>query len=113
MLDPAHLVDSLQPVSGTIASGPGRITPAFQPIVDLLTGTPIGYEILARTESSGGSAEQLFAEARKRNATWELEQACRRAALDRISELGNSYRNAQFFLNVSPAVLEDPRFTED
>jgi EAL domain-containing protein (putative c-di-GMP-specific phosphodiesterase class I)/GGDEF domain-containing protein/CBS domain-containing protein len=113
MLDSGHLSDSSQLVSEAIVLGPQRITPVFQPIVDLLTGAPLGYEVLARAESSGESAEPLFAEARLRNTTWELERACRQVALERIGALGSVYRNALFFLNVSPSVLEDSRFIED
>ncbi|HVW24920.1 MAG TPA: GGDEF domain-containing protein [Polyangiaceae bacterium] len=113
MPDSGLLGEGSQPISQTVTADPGRIVPVFQPIVDLLTGTPVGYEILARSDSSPDSAEQLFADARARNATWELERACRRAAIERIGKLGSAYRNAVFFLNVSPAVLEDPRFTDD
>jgi len=113
MLDSGDFVEGSVSASAAIASRPVRIMPVFQPIVDLLTGAPLGYEVLARTETSKDSAEHLFAEARRQNTTWELEQTCRRAALERISELGRAYRNALFFLNVSPAVLEDPRFTDD
>jgi EAL domain-containing protein (putative c-di-GMP-specific phosphodiesterase class I)/GGDEF domain-containing protein len=113
MLDSGHLIDSSQPVSETVASGPLRITPVFQPIVDLLTGVPVGYEVLSRADPSDESAEPLFADARRRNAIWELERACRQAALERIGALGSAHRNALFFLNVSPSVLEDPRFIDD
>src|ERR1700742_1375222 len=106
-------IEKASPVSEPAASGVVRIRCVFQPIVDLLTGSPVGYELLARGDASADSAEELFADARRRNATWDLEQVCRRAALRRIAENRNSHPNALFFLNVSPAVLEDPRFLED
>ena len=90
-----------------------EITSVFQPIVDLLTGTPIGYEVLSRSSAAATDAEDLFASARRRGTTWQLERACRRTAMRRISEIRRGRQSVLFFLNVSPDVLEDPRFLDD
>jgi EAL domain-containing protein (putative c-di-GMP-specific phosphodiesterase class I)/GGDEF domain-containing protein len=89
-----------------------RIRTVFQPIVDLLTGNAIGYEVLSRGEGFV-DADQMFASVIERDAVWDLEHECRRAALPRIARFHRAHRTQLFFVNVSPKVLEDPRFTEE
>jgi EAL domain-containing protein (putative c-di-GMP-specific phosphodiesterase class I) len=53
----------------------------------------------------------LFEHARRCGNTWELERACRLAALQAIAVLPPAARKQHdFFLNISPDVLENPRF---
>ena len=85
----------------------------FQPIVDLITGSIVGYEMLSRGvgfEDEG--AEPFFREALRTHSAWELESACRLAAITSIAKVLSTHRTCQFFLNVSPDVFEDPRFVE-
>ncbi len=84
--------------------------PVFQPIVDLSTGQPLGYEVLSRGAHPFESPEAMFRDAERLGLLWELEQACRSAALRRLGELPPSRRGDRFFLNVGPRVLSDPRF---
>jgi EAL domain-containing protein (putative c-di-GMP-specific phosphodiesterase class I) len=88
-----------------------RITPVFQPIVDLRHGVAAGFEVLSRGPAPYQAPEILFERARELGATWELERACRLAALGAIAKLPPDLRSIHtFFLNVSPDVIDDPRF---
>jgi EAL domain-containing protein (putative c-di-GMP-specific phosphodiesterase class I) len=88
-----------------------QITPAFQPIVDLRHGVAAAYEVLSRGPAPYASPEVLFERAARIGATWELERACRLAALGAIAALPAEVRSLYtFFLNVSPDVIDDPRF---
>jgi EAL domain-containing protein (putative c-di-GMP-specific phosphodiesterase class I)/GGDEF domain-containing protein len=89
-----------------------RISSVFQPIVDLIAGQPIGFEVLSRGEGEWQSPLKMFEAARQDGTTWELEAACREAALRRIGSLQDRKRGCLFFLNVSPQVIEDPRFVK-
>lgn len=84
--------------------------PVFQPIVDLATGEPLGYEVLSRGTHPFESPEAMFRDAERLGLLWELEQGCRGAALGRLAELASSRNGGKFFLNVGPRVLSDPRF---
>lgn len=87
------------------------IEPVFQPIVDLRLGQPLGYEILSRGPHPFRDPIALFDRARDLSVTWELERACRRAALHALASLPLSLRlSSLFFINISPDVLNDPRF---
>jgi len=88
-----------------------QIQAQFQPIVDLARGEVLGYEMLSRGPSPFHSPLALFDFARQRGRTWEVECACRLAALGAIAALPESLRaRSLFFINVSPEVFEDPRF---
>jgi EAL domain-containing protein (putative c-di-GMP-specific phosphodiesterase class I) len=53
----------------------------------------------------------MFAAARRNGNVWDLDRACRVAALRAIAEVPQATRRrTAFFLNVSPDVFEDPRF---
>ncbi|MBN1205214.1 MAG: EAL and GGDEF domain-containing protein [Myxococcaceae bacterium] len=87
-----------------------RIASVFQPIVDLMTGEAIGYEVLSRGMGPAQAPHVLFSRARVEGVSWELERACWTAAVRRISRLPIEERRVPFFLNVGPDVLSDPRF---
>ena len=86
------------------------ISPVFQPIVDLRHGVAAGFEVLSRGPEPYRSPEALFERARQIGATWELERVCRLAALGAIASLPRSFQKFTYFLNVSPDVMDDPRF---
>lgn len=88
------------------------IRPFFQPIFDLSSGLALGYEVLSRGTAPFGAPEVMFGVARELGVLWDLERACRRAALEHISRLPPRLRASRFFLNVSPQILSDPRFIE-
>ena len=89
-----------------------QIQPHFHPVVDLITASVMGFEILSRGVPPLVSPLQMFTEAKNSGMTWELEKACRRAALRKISLLSDELRSALFFINVSPDIFSDPRFIE-
>ncbi len=89
-----------------------RIASLFQPIVDLMTGEPIGYEVLSRGIGSLQAPHVLFSKARVEGVCWELERACWTAAVRCIALLPIEQRRVPFFFNVGPDVLSDPRFRE-
>jgi len=87
------------------------IAPVFQPIVDLEQGTTFAYEVLSRGPHPFEAPSVLFDRARELGLAWELERACRRAALNAIAALPPDRRaSSLFFLNFSPDVFNDPRF---
>lgn len=88
------------------------IEPVFQPIVDLLVGDAIGYELLTRERRTMMTPLQLFARANELGVSWELEQACRNAALARVAAVMHREEGRLFFINVSPSVVEDQRFVD-
>ena len=87
-----------------------KITPHFQPVVDLYTGEIYGYEILSRAEPPFENPGFMFNKAKEWNLSWEIEYACRSAALKAILKLPPEFRDKKFFLNVSPHIFSDPRF---
>lgn len=87
-----------------------RLVSVFQPIVDLMTGEPVGYEVLSRGLGPVQAPQVLFSRARVEGVTWELERACWTAAVRRIAALPAEARRVPFFFNVGPDVLSDPRF---
>ncbi|MCC6573669.1 MAG: GGDEF domain-containing protein [Planctomycetes bacterium] len=103
---------------------PGRLTglirridaqdvrPMFQPILNLFTGAVLGYEVLSRAMEGGDSFDALVEKAKKFGTAWELERACRLAALRKIATLPEDKRAGRFFVNVSPEIFRDPRFVE-
>lgn len=89
-----------------------QIRPHFHPVIDLITTSVLGYEILSRGAPPLAMPQQMFAEAKRLGMTWELETACRGAALRKISSLPEKLQSALFFINVSPDIFSDPRFLE-
>ena len=91
----------------------GEVSPVFQPIVDLRCGEVRGYEILSRGVSPLESPGDLFRVAEGCGLTWELEYACRLAAIRRVAAMPEETREGKrFFLNVSPRIFGDPRFVK-
>jgi EAL domain-containing protein (putative c-di-GMP-specific phosphodiesterase class I) len=87
------------------------IDAVFQPIVDLRHGVAPAFELLSRGPAAFGSPTVLFDRAQQLGLTWELERACRLAALRAIARLPQAMRETtMFFLNISPDVFNDPRF---
>ncbi len=89
-----------------------QVTPHFHPVIDLFSASVTGFEILARGVAPYETPGQMFSAAKQRGATWELERACRVAALRKIASLPEPFRKALFFINVSPDIFSDPRFIE-
>ena len=87
-----------------------QVRPHFHPIIDLFTGSVLGFEILSRGTFPFATPDKMFEEARSLGATWELERACRVAALKKIAALPEELRSLTYFINVSPDVFADPRF---
>ena len=84
--------------------------PHFQPIVDLATGEPVAFEALARGPEGSPlhRPDRLFATALRVGRLAELDQLCRRRALEAVlaSDVRSPYA---FFLNREPAtVTVDP-----
>src|ERR1051326_7648097 len=82
------------------------ITPVFQPIVDLRHGVAAGFEVLSRGPEPYTEPARLFDRAREIGATWELERACRIAAVGALAALPEALQRYTYFLNVSPDVME-------
>jgi|GEM_PF-2287614 len=108
--------ERVAPTSAVAADTPWlerlRIRPFFQPIVDLSSGLPLGYEILSRGAAPFGSPDVMFRMAKDLDLLWDLERACRTAAIQKIASLPAPLRGSRFFLNVSPQVFSDSRFIE-
>ena len=85
----------------------GPLTTMFQPIVDLVDGSVLGYEALARPEGFAAmdSVEDVFEAARTSGHIRDLDWVCRRRALEDARQLPD--RDA-LFLNISAAALLDP-----
>ena len=78
----------------------GAFHPVFQPIVDLATLEPVGYEALTRFD--GGTRPDLrFLEADKVGMMVQLEMACLHAQVEQARRLP---RGTFLSLNVSPAL---------
>lgn len=88
----------------------GKINSWFQPIIDLFTNSVYAYEMLARGEGEYFNPGSLFDAASRFNLEWELEYACRLAALKKITSLDSQFSDCNFFLNVSPHIFNNPEF---
>jgi diguanylate cyclase (GGDEF)-like protein len=81
----------------------------FQPIYDLQTGRPVGFEGLVRPAESAGfhGAESLFVAAEATDRTVELDMACVEVvAASAPREVTTEYLS----LNISPRTLETEQF---
>jgi EAL domain-containing protein (putative c-di-GMP-specific phosphodiesterase class I) len=88
------------------------ITPNFQPIVDLLAGTVVAWEVLSRGIPPLVSPDAMFEAAKEAGLSWDLERACRTAAFRKIASLPGWADGAAFFINVSPDILTDGRTSD-
>lgn len=81
------------------------ITPVYQPIIGLQSGSVYGYEALSRISRSGliNNIEELFSKCNEYGLTSALEMLCRRNALDKVRTLAIP---GKIFLNVSPALFQ-------
>jgi diguanylate cyclase (GGDEF)-like protein len=96
-----------------VAEGPLAV--AFQPIVDLQRGEPIGYEVLGRCgplpaplSAAAQGPAALLALAERHGRLLALDRRWREIAVAHIAE-HNEHRRL-FFLNVDPRVVDDPAF---
>jgi EAL domain-containing protein (putative c-di-GMP-specific phosphodiesterase class I) len=97
--------DRIAAMKVLIAEGPGVV---FQPIVELNTIRPVGFEALARFPSDQ-PPDQCFADAWSLGLGVELELSAIHAAFNHFNLLGSDEFLA---INVSPAVMLDGRFYE-
>lgn len=103
---PAAAQDSRERILPLLAER--MLLAAFQPVVDLSTGTVIGVDALARFVSEDGdSPESWFGEAASVGLGTDLELAALTAALEAAAEMPTYLHLA---LNVSAAVCVDLRF---
>jgi len=75
--------------------------PVFQPIVDLRSGVPVGYEALTRFDDRT-PPDRMFADAHRVGLGIELERACLAAALEAADALSP---DAWLSLNTSPDLV--------
>jgi EAL domain-containing protein (putative c-di-GMP-specific phosphodiesterase class I)/DICT domain-containing protein len=96
-----QVTESSETLDGILEGG--LLRSAFQPIVDLETGTQFGFEALARGPE--GSAlerpDQLFAAARAKGRLAELDAACQASALAGAAEHGIK-APLTLFVNLEP-----------
>jgi diguanylate cyclase (GGDEF)-like protein len=85
----------------------GVLSTMFQPIVDLVDGSVLGYEALARPEGFAAmdSVEAVFEAARTSGRIRDLDWVCRRRAVEDARQLPPG---SVLFLNISAAALMDP-----
>jgi len=85
----------------------GALATMFQPIVDLVEGSVIGYEALARPEGFAAmdSVEAVFESARTNGQIRDLDWVCRRKA---VEDARNLPAGSALFLNISASSLMDP-----
>lgn len=88
-----------------------RLTPHFQPIVDVARRDIHGYEALIRGPSGTSlhAPQRLFEVAMQEGRLVELDLLCRRIAIERFVALGLA---GELFLNVMPATLLERDFRE-
>ena len=79
----------------------GAFAPAFQPICDLGSGRPVGWESLTRF-ADGVSPSRRFADAAALGLGLDLELACGMRAVEAFAALG---RAGWLSINVSPSLL--------
>lgn len=87
-----------------------RLSPVFQPIVELASKRIIGYEGLIRGPSNSflHSPLNLFETAEQHGLLLQTERLARRVTIQRFADL--TLGEAKLFLNVSPESLVQPAF---
>ncbi len=90
----------------------GRLIPHFQPIVELRSGEPVGFEVLARWPRADGSCvmpDRFLPIARESALTGELDLQIIEKALIAVPELAREvpWRSMLLSVNVSANLLED------
>jgi diguanylate cyclase (GGDEF)-like protein len=88
----------------------GALKAVFQPIFDLRTGQPRGYEALIRPAPGSGFADpgELFAAAEAVGRTVELDLACLQTSIGAFAGMSLP---GSLTLNLSPRTLEDDGFS--
>ena len=86
-----------------------RITPLYQPIINLNNGSILGYEALSRgpENSSLHQPLALFNTAIKHHSLLSLEQICRESA---VTQFHPPAPGCMLFLNMNAAVIHDMNF---
>jgi EAL domain-containing protein (putative c-di-GMP-specific phosphodiesterase class I) len=99
-LERGHRDDRIRERIGRVLGERG-FRPVFQPIVDLASGEPVGYEALTRF-AEGTPPDRMIADANSVGLGQELGVACLAAALDASEALPE---DAWLSLNASPGVI--------
>ncbi len=83
----------------------------FQPIVDLQSGSIVGFEALSRPGKATGFGDpgELFEAAEREQLLWPLEELTRLAAFEAAA---NWPADMLLFLNCTPDVFADERFAD-
>lgn len=88
---------------------PGRIAPVFQPILDLVSRRPVGFEALSRFPADlHAPVEGWFNLASRAGMGLELEHACIAAIVDGV--VRGPEMQGYISINVSPRTLMDTEF---
>ncbi len=88
----------------------GAVRAVFQPIYDLVTGAPLGFEALVRPSPNSGFSDPgtMFAAAEATGRTAELDIAC----LGKVMEAASRLRlPGSLAVNLSPRTLETDEFS--
>lgn len=91
----------------------GSICPLFQAIVDLWTGDLCGYEALSRPSRGFKTIGALLGAGSRLGLRWAVESACRRSLFHTLAGPVSLPGGSRLFLNVSPGVFLDPRFSPE
>ncbi|WP_391560439.1 EAL domain-containing protein [Robertmurraya sp.] len=88
-----------------------QLRTVFQPIIDLTTGSTLGFEGLTRgpIQSRFQSPLQLFKYAEEYGSLYTLEKIARELAFENSSTILS--KDEKLFINLSPQVIYDPSFT--
>jgi len=89
-----------------------QIVPFFQPIVDLKTFAPLGFEVLSRPPQTSilSNPEFLFKTAMASGMYFQLEMLCWEMGFERWK---NSGRKEKVFLNCIPSLVESDDFNPE
>lgn len=85
----------------------GRLSMAFQPIVDLSTGLPFAYEALVRGPA-GESAHSVLSQVTD-ETRYAFDQQCRVAAISWAARLNVAGTGAKLSINFLPNAVYEPR----
>jgi EAL domain-containing protein (putative c-di-GMP-specific phosphodiesterase class I) len=83
------------------------ITMAFQPIVDVTTGSVFAHEALVRG-ADGAGAYEVLSQVSEENR-YAFDQACRVKAIEMAADLGLADQGAHLSINFLPAAVYEPR----